>query len=607
MTDSVPGYHGCYLRVDVTTGASARIALDESLLRSYLGGSGLGVAILMGEGAAQVDPLSPEAALAFVFSPLVGSPLTTSAKFAVVSKSPLTQRINDSLASSGFALAGKKTGADAIVLVGKAPEPSILVIDDDGARLESAADLWGLPNGEAQDRVRERLGADYQVATIGQAGERQVRYATISHDGRHAGRGGSGAVLGAKNIKAIAVKGSARCAWAKPQALVELARRLSTASFGPATAKYRELGTATNLLAFNRLNVLPTRNFQQGSFAGAQAISPEALSVVRERTRSSCAACTIGCEHIYQLQNGKGGVRLEYENLFALGPLCGVDDSEIVLEACQRCDELGIDTISAGGTIAFAMECAERGYLDELWLRFGDGSALLRAMELIVSGEGVGRLLAEGSRRMALEIGRGTIDFAPQVKGLEIPGYDPRGLQTMALGFAVGTRGADHNRSGAYEVDFSESVDRHNVGPEAAVLAVETEDKAALMDSLILCKFLRGVFTDFFAESAEMLRLVTGWDVTADELRETAARIVTAKKRFNILAGWTPAEDTLPKRILHQPLPEDARAQLSPERLGALVEAYNTARGWTAEGWLPEESSDIRSACRVTGGGAQYL
>ena len=187
---------------------------------------------------------------------------------------------------------------------------------------------------------------------------------------------------------------------------------------------------------------------------------------------------------------------------------------------------------------------------------------------------------------MALAIGHDTIRFAPQVKGLEIPGYDPRGLQTMALGFAVGTRGADHNRSGAYEVDFSEAVDRRNVGPEAAALAIETEDKAALMDSLILCKFLRGVFSDFFAESAEMLHLVTGWDVTADELRATAARIVTAKKRFNIRAGWTPAEDTLPDRILNQPLPEDARAQLSPARLSALVEAYNLERGWTADGWL---------------------
>ena len=586
---SNPGYHGRYLRIDLSTGVSESIALTTEVLRSSLGGSGLGVALLLQEGTAAVDPLSELAALAFVFSPLVGSPLTTSAKFAVVSKSPLTQRINDSLASSGFALAGKKTGHDAIVIVGKAKALSVLVIDDDEIRIVHAEELTGLSNSQTQSRLRSQFGSDFQTATIGAAGERLVRYATISHDGRHAGRGGSGAVLGSKNIKAIAVRGTKRVAWSDTSALVKLAKELSEKSFGPATAKYRELGTASNLLTFNRLNVLPTRNFQHGSFAGAVAISPEELSVSRERTRSSCAACTIGCEHLYSLKNGGGSVRLEYENLFALGPLCGIDDSEVVLEASRLCDEAGIDTISAGGTIGFAMECAEKGFLHAPWLRFGDGRALLKALELIIiSGEEIGQLLAKGSRQMAMEIGQDTIHFAPQVKGLELPGYDPRGLQMMALGFAVGTRGADHNRSGAYEVDFSEAVDRRNVGPESAHLAVETEDKAALMDSLILCKFLRGVFVDFFEESAEILRLVTGWDVTATELRETARRIVTSKKRFNILAGWTPEEDWLPQRLLQDAIPEDARAQLSPQRLTALVKAYNLARGWGEDGWLPE-------------------
>jgi len=459
--------------------------------------------------------------------------------------------------------------------------------------VEAAGELWGLTNRETQVGLRQRLGADFQCATIGPAGQRQVPFATISHDGRHAGRGGSGAVLGSKNIKAVAVRGSRRAEWAEPELLTQLAKQLSEKSFGPATAKYRELGTASNLLVFNRLNVLPTRNFQQGSFAGAGAIAPEQLSVSRERTRASCVACTIGCEHIYSLGDKRDGddgkVRLEYENLFALGPLCGIADAEVVLGASRVCDDQGLDTISAGGTIAFAMECVERGYLDAPWLRFGDGAALLRALDEIVMGIGLGSRLAQGSRRLAIEIGRDTIHFAPQVKGLEIPGYDPRGLQTMALGFAVGSRGADHNRSGAYEVDFSEAVDRRNVGPEAAVLAVETEDKAAIMDSLILCKFLRGVFIDYFAEAAEMLRLVTGWDVSDDELRQTAQRIVTAKKEFNIRAGWTPAEDTLPERMLHTPLPDDTRAQLSPERLQSLVEAYNVARGWSRDGYPTEK------------------
>jgi aldehyde:ferredoxin oxidoreductase len=568
------GYHGCYLRIDVSTGTGEYVPLDETVLRKYIGGSGLGVWLLLAEGAAQLDPLAPEAPIVFAFSPLVGSPLTTSAKFAVVSKSPLTGRINDSLASSGFAVAGKSCGCDAIVIVGRAPELSVLIIDETGVRVESAKEHRGATCRDTEAALRTRLGANYRIASIGPAGEHLVRYATVSHDGRHAGRGGSGAVLGAKNVKAIALRGKLRTEWARPLELTTISKSLSKRSFGPATAKYRELGTATNLLTFNRFGALPTRNFQSGTFAEAASLSPEELSTTRSKTRESCVACTIGCEHIY------GGVRVEYESLFALGSLCGVGDADAVLRASQRCDELGLDTISTGGTIAFAMECVERGWLDEQWLTFGSGEALLGAIELIGAREGIGNLLAEGSRRAAHAIGHNSIEIAPQVKGLEIPGYEPRALQTMALGFAVGARGADHNRSGAYEVDFSDKVDRRHVTLDAVRHAIDTEDKAALMDSLIICKFLRGVFEDFHAEAAEMLRSVTGWDVSAGELRETARRIVSAKRQFNLLAGWTQAEDTLPERFLNTPLPNDPAASLSRERLDDLVTEYHRQRGW---------------------------
>ncbi len=529
------GYHGSYLRIDVSTGTAEHVPLPDAVLRQFIGGSGLGVKLLLDEGAALVDPLAPEAPLVFAFSPLVGSPLTTSAKFAVVSKSPLTDRINDSLASSGFAIAGKGCGCDAMVIVGRAPELSALIIDDAGVRLEPAAEYRGATCRETEAGLRARLGVGYRVASIGPAGERLVRYATISHDGRHAGRGGSGAVLGAKNIKAIALHGTKRAEWAHPQELTALSRSLSKRSLGPATAKYRELGTATNLVTFNRFGALPTRNFQSGTFDEAVNLSPEELSATRSKTRESCVTCTIGCEHIYSL--GKSGVRVEYESLFALGSLCGVGDADSVLRASQRCDELGLDTISTGGTIAFAMECVERGWLDVPWLKFGNGEAMLRAINLIGARDGLGDLLAEGSRRAAHTIGHNSITIAPQVKGLEIPGYEPRALQTMALGFAVGARGADHNRSGAYEVDFSDKVDRRHVTLDAVHYAIETEDKAALMDSLIICKFLRGVLVDFHAEAADMLRWVTGWDVSADELRETAKRIVSAKRQFNLWPG----------------------------------------------------------------------
>jgi aldehyde:ferredoxin oxidoreductase len=589
------GYHGSYLRIEASLRLAESVPLYETVLRQFIGGSGLGVRLLLDHGAAYLDPLAPEAPIVFAFSPLVGSPLTTSAKFAVVSKSPLTERINDSLASSGFAIAGKGCGCDAILIVGRASELSVLVIEGnrDGlaaVRFESAAEYRGATCKETEVALKTRLGANYRIASIGPAAEHRVRYATISHDGRHAGRGGSGAVLGAKNIKAIAIRGGQRAEWAHPKELSALSKVLSQRSFGPATAKYRELGTAANLLTFNRFGALPTRNFQSGAFEDAANISPEHLNATRSKTRKSCMTCTIGCEHIYA--TGKSGVRVEYENLFALGSLCGIGDADTVLRASGLCDELGLDTISTGGTIAFAMECVERGWLDEPWLRFGDSEALLRAIHMIGSRQGLGSLLAEGSRRAAIAIGRDSIAIAPQVKGLEIPGYEPRALQTMALGFAVGSRGADHNRSGAYEVDFSDKVDRRHITLDAVRHAIDTEDKAALMDSLILCKFLRGALTDLYVEAAEMLHHVTGWDVSAGEMRDCAKRIVSAKREFNLLAGWTPAEDTLPERFLNTPLPNDPEASLSRERLDDLVAEYHRQRGW---GSVPAVRSQERS------------
>ncbi len=658
MPGPAGGYHGRYLRVDLATGEGRFVPLPGEVLRRTIGGTGLGTWLLLAESPPGADPLSPAAPVVFAFSPLVGTPLTTSAKFAVVSKSPLTGRINDALSSSHFALAAKRAGLDALVLVGACAGPSALILDGErlrvdgdgglaggGLRLEPAGELWGLPAAAAEERLRERLRREdrtrrhagaghgdsplpgeadgsYHTAAIGPAGERLVRFATLSNGGRHAGRGGTGAVLGAKRLKAIAVRGRRSVPLADAAAVYRAAKDLSARSFGPATEKYRELGTAANLLVFNRLAVLPTRNFQASTFEEAAGLSVEALAASRSRTRASCAACTIGCEHVYGVRRasesgGAGrGIRLEYESLFALGPLCGVGDQDAVLQAAALCDELGLDTISAGGTIAFALECIEKGLLDPASppapvdpagppgagadaaaaspprrLAFGEAAAVLDLLGRIGRREGLGHLLAEGSRRAAEAIGRGAAAFAPHVKGLEMPGYEPRGLQAMALGLAVGTRGADHNRSSAYEIDFSEEGDRLRGDAAAARRAVETEDRAALMDSLILCKFLRGVFADLFEETAPLLAAVTGWDVTPAELRATAARIVTARKWFNQREGWTPAEDTLPERFLSEPLTQGASAgaTLPRSRLREMIAAYNRARGWTDDGHVPPE------------------
>ncbi|MFO0888692.1 MAG: aldehyde ferredoxin oxidoreductase family protein [Isosphaeraceae bacterium] len=598
------GFHGRYLRVDASRARAEAIELSPEVLRLFLGGVGLGTWILAHETRAGVDPLGPESVLVIALSPLVGTPLTTSAKVAVVAFSPLTGRICDALSSSHFALAAKRTGVDAIAVTGSSESPSILFIDgqDDGpprVRFEPAGACWGQPARVAEDRIRAEYGPGWQVAAIGTAGERRIPFATISHDGRHAGRGGLGAVLGSKRIKAVAVRGDRRTRVADLAATLNLARRLSALSFGPATEKYRELGTVANLLVFNRFAALPTRNFQGGHFEDAEALTSDALDPARRVARKSCASCTIGCEHIYsagrESSNGEG-VRVEYESLFALGSLCGVSDPAAVLRAVKACDDVGVDTISTGATLAFLMECVEKGLLtgsidgpDPTPLpRFGDGEAMIEAIASLVDRRGtVGRLLALGSRRAAQELGGEAVALAPHVKGLELPGYDPRGLHTMALGLAVGTRGADHNRSGAYEADFSTRVDRLGGGPDSAIAAIETEDRAALIDSLILCKFLRGVFGDLYAESAELLAAVTGWPYSADELRTVAARIVNARKCLNQREGWTAAEDTLPDRLLRAG-PDPAGGSLSHSRLRTMIAAYYRARGWTEDGRVPE-------------------
>src|SRR4051794_38181410 len=430
------GYFGRALVVDLADASAEPLPLPDDVLRAYIGGAGLGAWLMHRLAPPGVDPLSPAAPLAFCFSPLVGTPLTTSAKFAVVAKSPLTGLLNDALASSHFAIAGKLTGHDAIVVTGACAEPSVLLVDGDGARLESAADVWGLPAADAEAALRRRLGKAWRIAAIGPAGERRVRFATLSHDGRHAGRGGLGAVMGSKLLKAVAVRAATKVAPADPAAVLAAARDLRARSFGPATAKYRELGTLANLLAFNAISTLPTRNFQAATFSEAPRLAAEELAQARSVARNGCASCSIGCEHIYR---GAGGtqVRVEYENVFALGPMCGVSEPDAVLEASRRCDEYGLDTISAGGTIAWAMECAERGLLDAPWLRFGSVDALLRALDEIGARTGLGALLADGSRAAAAELGHGSEAFAPHVKGMELPGYEPRALQAMALGLAV--------------------------------------------------------------------------------------------------------------------------------------------------------------------------
>ncbi|MCG3135657.1 MAG: putative oxidoreductase YdhV [Planctomycetes bacterium] len=576
------GWHGSALAADVSSGTSERVPIGRDVLRRFIGGAGLGAWLLARHGDPAGDPLAPDAPFVVSLSPLVGTPLTTSAKFAVVAKSPLTHRFCDALSSDRFAIELKGAGIDALVVRGRCAEWSVLVVEPGGARLIPAGDLAGLPSAEAERRLLARF-PQHRFFGIGPAGENGVLFATVSGDGRHAGRGGLGAVLGSKRLKGILARGGVPTPLADAGAALALAKDLSARSLGPATAKYREIGTVANLLLMNRLGALPARNFSERSIDGAESLSAESLRAaaasVGPVVRKHCASCTIGCEHVFPRAGGKDGVRMEYEGLFALGPLCGITDREVVVDAAGLCDDLGLDVISAGGTIAFAMECAQHGLLPG-GPRFGDGAALLALLRDIADRRGVGALLADGSRRAAERLGPAAEPFAMHVKGLELPGYDPRALRTMGLGLAVSHRGADHNRSGAYEADFAGSPE----GDDAAgAAAAASEVRSAILDSLILCKFLRGVFTDLPAEGAAMLAAVTGEPFTAASLREAGERTVAARKLWNDRAGWTPAEDTLPERLLGR-TPGEGLGRASLDRR---IAAYRRAHGWDERGSVP--------------------
>ena len=593
------GYLGKVLVVNLSDRSHRWEPVPETALRQFIGGVGLGSYLLYRNCPPGADPLGPDNPLIFVGSPLVGSRLTTSSKFAVLTKSPLTGFIGDSLSSSFLATELKKCCGDALIIVGRAATPTLLFIDHGQPQFLDATDLLGLTTGDTEERVKVRLGDPrVRVASIGPAGERLVRYASIANDGgRQAGRCGPGAVMGAKNLKALALRGSQEVTIADPQATRRYGRDLSRRSLGIATEKYRDLGTMANVSAFNRLGTLPTRNFQQSTFEGAEEVSGERLHQEHLVKNVHCANCTIGCEKILVTRDrgeqSKG--RMEYESLFALGPLCGVSDPNTVIRAAALCDQLGMDTISAGATIAWAMECFEKGVLSPqdaggLDLRFGDAETLLALLNDIGQRRGLGDLLAEGTRRAAARVGQGSEAWAMHVKGLEMPGYEPRSLKTMALGLATTPRGACHNRSSAYEADFSNRVDRLTVDDQRGLLAAASEDFEAVLDSLIWCKFLRRAFDDFYAESAQVYTMITGWDLTADDLKQAGERINNLKKLFNLREGWTRTDDTLPPRVLEEKLPTGvvAGVGLTRDELDYMIAGYYRARGWTNDGLIPQ-------------------
>lgn len=568
------GVHGHALVVDLDRASARREPIPAEWWPEVIGGAGLATRLLNTHCPPGADPLGPSNPLIFATSPFAGTAITTAAKIAVATRSPQTGMIGESLSSSYLAIALKQTGHDAFVITGNAAAWSVLVVDGPALRLEPADDLLGLSPDATADVLRFRLGHEFRVAAIGAAGEHLVRYAAISNDGRLAGRTGTGAVMGSKRLKAIAVRGNTLPPVAHPEELLAAAADLTGRSLGPATAKYREHGTAANLEKLAALGALPGRNFAAVDVSALTAITEEALRVDRRVDRHGCAACAIGCEHHYHLRDGSTA-RLEYEAQFALGSLCGIEDPETLLQASARCDALGLDAISLGGTIAWAMACGERGIEFSPFggpaPRFGDGEAVRQLVDAIAHRRGLGDLLAEGSRAAAAVVGQGSDAFAMHVKGLEIPGYDPRRLPTMALGFAVAARGACQNRSSAYDVDLDGTLAPDARIAQRVAATIVGEDQASLMDSLTLCKFLRRCFADLPEEAATLHALVTGLPTTRDSLLAAGARINREKHAFNRANGWTRSLDTLP-------------SDLSVPDLDRMVDAYHLVRSGAPTG-----------------------
>jgi len=578
-------YHGQVIIIDLASGSSTFEPLTPEEQVSFIGGAGLGAWLLYKHCPPGVDPLSPESPLIFARGPFFGAGVPGSAKMAVACKSPLTGFVGDSLSSGPVAEELSRMPFDALVIKGRASGPAVLHIDGESVKVVDGVGLAGFSAQETAAKINVMPGlSDAQVAAIGPAGEALVSFACISNGGRQAGRTGAGAVMGSKDLKAIAIRGNATLPSPDPK-LAELNFRLGEAMQSKSTAKYRGPGTVGNLAKLNAAGALPAYNFRQYTFDGADKLSVETLE---KRRGEGSGGVSREWEHVYSAKGRRGRTRLEYESLFAFGPMCGISDPDIVIRAAGLCDELGIDTISTGGTIAWAMESFESGVLtsadtDGLDPCFGDGEALLEAIERIARKDGIGELLSVGSRAASARLGSGSEAWAMHVKGLEMPGYHPGNLRHLALALAVSPRGACHNRASAYDFDLSDEDARQAKASQIGKAVADAEDFAAVLDSLVLSKFVRRALDDFFPEAAQVYRLATGHDVGPEDLRASGKRTNLVRKVFNVREGWSRTDDTLPTRIFEGGLVSEAG-------LEEMIGAYYVARGWGWEGCPSRES-----------------
>jgi len=590
------GYAGKFLRVDLASGEVRADELSEEVARKFLGGYGLVAWTLYNEVPDGADALSPENVLCLWTGPVAGTPVPVSSKYIIGARSPATGFIGFGIASGGIGSELKAAGWDGIVVTGKAPRLSYIYIQNDSVEVRDASRLQGKTTWETEELIRDELCDDeIRVSSIGPAGELQTCLANITNDrNRQVGRSGMGAVMGSKNLKAIAIRGTGDVEVAELDELIEFCRDLYKRCRGPATEKYRVLGTPANVLVHNRLGCLPTNNFQKGTFEDAEACSGERMLETMVKKVVACPSCPIACDHINVVRDGPWAgtvASVDYESLELLGPNCGVSDLGAITKAVELCDTLGIDTISAGVTVSWAMEAYERGLLsredcDGLDLKFGNSEAMVEAVRRMSLREGrLGALIADGSARAAEKLGKGSEKFAMVNKKLEWGAYSLRSLQTATLGFATSVRGACYLRSGSYQVDVKGKVDRYTLDRSRGPVVTEGENLYAVIDSMIICKFTRGIYKDD-DEIARVIRLVTGFDISDEEMIEIGERIHNMAKLFNVRFGASRADDYPPPRAFEEKMYDDVSdgAVIEIERYDEALSGYYESRRWSEDG-----------------------
>jgi len=589
------GYAGKILYVDLTRKKTSIEPIQNKFCEKYIGGNGFAIRLLYDNTRPKIDPLSPENVLIFAVGPFAGTMVPTSGKYIVQAKSPLTNFMGESVSSGAWGPTLKRAGYDAMVIKGKSEKPTYLFVDDDIVQFRDAKNLWGKESLRTSELIMEEVGDESVcTATIGPAGENLVKFANITNDRyRQAGRTGMGAVMGSKNLKAVAVRGTKKVEVSNLEKLMEVCQDLYEQCQGEGTRSYRLFGTPVMVLIMNHLAAFPTRNWQQSSFELAEDISGEYIREHYVAKLIACSGCPIACDHVSIVESGpeKGATAsVEFETIYALGSNCGIGYFPAIIKATDLCDRLGIDTISTGVTVGWAMECFEKGILtkkdtDGIDLTFGNHEALIEVIKKIAYREGIGDLLAEGVKKASERVGKGSEHFAMHNKGLELPGYDIRGLKASALGFNTSTRGGCHLRSSMYDFDTKGKIDRFKADTSLGRMVKEREDLWAVVESLILCKFIRGVLSTY-DKFAELYTLVTGIKMTPEQLQKAGERIYNLEKAYNVREGWTKKDDYPPPRVMKDPIPDGvAKGSLvTKKEFELMLNAYFEARGWNSNG-----------------------